>query len=99
MKDVKLGSTSHAFWLIGMELDVTQGSIIVTLGKSPDSEKVSHTLFFDGLANVGLDYSDEMDSNYRSTLLGLVTDVHGRYILTTDVFEISFKAQKFRIEE
>lgn len=99
MKDVKISSTANAFWLIGMDLDVAKGCVVATLGKSPDSENISHILCFEKLADVEIDYSDEMDCNYRSTFLGLVGDDSGSYILTTDVFEISFKAQKFSIEE
>ncbi len=40
-----------------------------------------------------------MDSNYQSTFLGLMSDDNGSFILTTDEFEISFKAQSYSVEE
>lgn len=100
MKDVKFDrNSSNVFWLVSMSIDVAKTSLVACLGKSPDSEDVSHILVFDGLTDLKLIYSDDMDSNYQSTFLGLMTDDNGSYILTTDVFEILFKAQTFSIKE
>jgi len=99
MENIKINNNSNSFWLINMDLDIAKGCLIATLGESPDSEKVSHILFFEELEDVEIDYFDEMDSDYRSTFLGLIGDASGSYILTTDEFEVSLKAQKFYIEE
>ncbi len=100
MKNIKIdNNSSDIFWLISMELDVAKASTVVCLGKSPDSDEVSHILAFDKLTDVELSYSDDMDSNYKSTFLGLMSDDNGSFILTTDEFEVSFKAQSFLVEE
>ncbi|MBQ4834882.1 hypothetical protein [Pseudoalteromonas luteoviolacea] len=99
MKDIKIGAASNAFWLIGMNLDVANGYIVASLGESPDSEKVAYILFFDELVDVEIVYFDESVSDYLSSFLGLVGDDCGKYVFTTDTFEISFNAQKFSLEE
>lgn len=89
MKELSIQEISDlVFWVKKFSVDVFDARIKIELVMDLNVALVSHVVEFESIKSLAFDYYDEQNyGNYMPSLIGLLCD-QGRWIFTTDVFEV-----------